>query len=360
VVPRVLLVGVSILTAGAISQQGGAAWIDDTPSCKTCKIIPREILRLGDSAGPGVLGANTVLAVDAKRRFFATTGRNSGRIVQFDSDGVYLRDISRTGTGFGEYVLPLAIVPVGDTLYVADGGTSKISQYGPPDLRFARRLIAPAVPWAVIPVGGGRMIVSGPGKTSRQPLHLIDSMGEVIRSYGITSPVTDPKRAMENIRIVGPGAGSNVWVAGHTNYEMELWDTAGKRTRIITRKSGWFPANLVRDAEAPFRKPPMPQVIAVRQQGNLLWVISWVAAEDWKPFENMGRRSGDEPLTDALASRFHDSVVEVFDLDQGLLLASQRFYETFSQFIGDGMVASYIGDEAGHQKYIVWSLELQR
>jgi hypothetical protein len=221
-------------------------------------------------------------------------------------------------------------------------------------------MMVPVEMFYAVPIGR-RLVVAGPSRNrelQKNPLHLLDSSGKVVRSYGTANPNNDPATFWDRVKRMGPGTGSAVWTAGFYTYHMELWDTAGRKLKSLTRDSKWFkPHN---PEEDPFyRIRPEPQTIGIQQAGNELWVVSVVAASDWSPIEDTTEiyKAG---LTEELKSRFYDSIIEVFDINNGTLLASQRFDQTLGRFVGDRMTYSYTGDEAGNTVYTIWRLKLQR
>jgi hypothetical protein len=159
--------------------------------------------------------------------------------------------------------------------------------------------------------------------------------------------------------VVGRGAAGKVWSARLNTYELELWDTVGARQARITRIAQWFRPWVITRGQ-PTEKPPQPTVVAVSQVGTLLWVVVRVAARDWAPQKYLTYQGHAGYISDEQREQAHESVVEVFDLERGVLLASQRFSESLSGFVGEGLVVSYGRARHDNSVYAVSRLTLRR
>ena len=136
-------------------------------------------------------------------------------------------------------------------------------------------------------------------------------------------------------RQLAAGGGGRVWAAYQNRYEVELWDTAGRRLRRLARDAEWFDIyrsdefsarnrrHLLRERERGNRLAPSlqypPRVTALEQDGRgRLWTLVSVAPE--KPEDR------------------RNTIVEVIDPAAGRIVASRRFPMAVAGFAAPGLV----------------------
>lgn len=120
------LAGVLLLVACAEGDVESGDPVDAAPLRSVV-----EELRIGSVEDPD-LGFTTIVgaAVDAEGRVFVLDAQER-RVRVFDGDGEPLRSFGREGRGPGEFQTPTDIGVVGDTVWVADGLTGRITLFDP-------------------------------------------------------------------------------------------------------------------------------------------------------------------------------------------------------------------------------------
>jgi hypothetical protein len=147
-------------------------------------------------------------------------------------------------------------------------------------------------------------------------------------------------------RLADAGA-SRFWVSRINKYVLELWDTSGRLSQVITRTAAWFePWATISGPPWVVRPAPMISTIWYSPD-SLIWVALTVARENWKAAPEPRRVSASDE------SDYVDTLVEVIDPVNGSLVFSRRFPGS-RRFVGDrGHLASFTKDADG---VIAWTL----
>jgi streptogramin lyase len=114
----------------------GMIWLADTGNHVILRCTPEgKLLKtLGTPGEPGCdethLNKPTDMAVARDGDVFVTDGYGNNRVVHFDSQGRFVEEWGRLGTGPGEFSLPHAVVlDSRDRLYVADRNNARIQVF---------------------------------------------------------------------------------------------------------------------------------------------------------------------------------------------------------------------------------------
>jgi hypothetical protein len=213
----------------------GQARIDvpDEPSCRSCTIERRLLATLTEGDYPGSLSVFSNVTVLSDGRFLV--GNLSGAPPYLaDRSGVVRRQIGRVGEGPGEYRGMLFGYETLDAFHVLDFALRRWTRLSKDSLSLLGSVRLPfGLGWpAVLP--DGSLIVSA-AVASREavgyPLHLVSASGQVIRSFGPVRGTIRTGSPGTEMRIVATATPSTVFVAERTSYRIEVWDTAGTRTR---------------------------------------------------------------------------------------------------------------------------------
>ncbi len=110
-----------------------------------------ETLRLGGADAPEAEAFDVPpsLAVDPEGRLYALH-RGRAQVALFDPEGSFVHWVAGAGSGPGEFTIPVRLGLVGDTLWVGDGVSQRISRFGPDGAHLSTR----TAPWDFgIPMG---------------------------------------------------------------------------------------------------------------------------------------------------------------------------------------------------------------
>jgi hypothetical protein len=154
------------------------------------------------------------------------------------------------------------------------------------------------------------------------PIHRLDSVGAIVRSFGIDTPQFRPDLSRLLTRVVAPSRGGGIWAAAPGRYIIDRWDPeSGRRDARIIVPSPWF-----RESDRSDRQTEHPQPVIVglwEDEHSLLWVLLRDGNSDWRPPE-LPVHAPHDPES---YSNKHDWVIEVIDPVSGRVVASRRFPE---------------------------------
>jgi hypothetical protein len=283
------------------------------------------------------------------------------RLHLFDFDGGYLRSVGRRGEGPGEFMEIGEVLFDGDSLFVNDPGLLRISVFDsafayvrstPISRRFTRWLPAPSG-WIVHGLFQTRGSVG-------QPLHLMAPDGEVVSSFGREDASVVRGRSDEYTRILAP-SDRGFWAAHFTRYRLELWDFDEHLSRTIDVDADWFRPHhdfgVQQDGE-----PSPPAIYDVREDADTghLWVLMHVIDPDWE--DGLTERRGPQGrtrITYTSRQAYFDTLVEVIDIESGMIVARRRFDELIDRFGEKGHVYGRMDGDQGEALLMVWALRLQ-
>jgi len=147
-------------------------------------------------------------------------------------------------------------------------------------------------------------------------------------------------------------------------YELRFdqWSPSGEHLATLTADPWWFP-RYDNSHGGSLDEPPSPTIesIWIEPSGRRLWVLGVIPDENWREGIAGNRRNeGGEPYFELSDMRkYFDGLVEVYDVQAGRLLASQRFDQAFSYFIDRGLVASGQYDSNGRPVIEVFQLSVR-
>jgi hypothetical protein len=197
------------------------------------------------------------------------------------------------------------------------------------------------------PLPGGRLLVHGYMRTPEAagwPLHLLDSAGDVLRSFGADTPRFDPRPRAMNGRAISLRGDDGVCSAFLSRYQLQCWSFDGQKTLSTSRVVEWFPS-FEQYLEGMYDEKRSQTVIMnfAIDNADRAWLSLEVADANWRPRrpEDRPPRSESGPLgrtwvTDS--EKYVDAVYEVIDLKSGTILASQRDGRVPGRFISSELL----------------------
>jgi hypothetical protein len=333
------------------------------PSCRTCRIVLEPVAVLDDREAPGALGHTQNLSRDSRGRLYLVPPRARSPIAVFDSTGAFLTWIGRTGEGPGEYrvITRIDVLP-GDTLIVYDARNHRQTILAPDysvvgSARFERTVGMTGS----VRLDRHRLLTSGsvrrPDNTSAA-LHVLDSTGNVVSSFGAAAPLVRSGAPYANNRVLTRDRSGRVWAAPFTAYRLEQWDTSGRKLRELRRIVPWFEPWTLDKPITP-ETPPPHSIRAIRaDSAHRVWVLLDVPDDRFAEGieREMTSRGTFWNIVDY--ERVYDSVIEVIDVNSGRVLVSHRSDYWIPNFIGTDLVYAYREDEGGTPSLHIWRLRL--
>jgi hypothetical protein len=333
--------------------------IPDRVSCAECRIDVSEIVAVGDSVEPGVLGEYGSLRF-SDGRYFVQTGVQPGTILVFGHDGRYVRSIGRLGKGPGEYTRPQVFHARGDSLWLFDI-TGRITMDFPGNVRTAN---VPFGPFEAIRLGNGLHVYSTVARIPELigiPLHIFDEASEtLVRSFGNRSGFYDPRDPYDARRTIAPSGEREFWAASLNRYVIEKWTVDGERIVRIERDAPWFEPWRGRVQPARVAAPPPILHGVMEDSAGILWVFLRVADRNWAPQAPADVRGSETRTSMAQHTDLWDTLIEAIDAKSGVVLARARLPHYLIGMAGQDLFYTYQEVGAGHPQYVVWRASLRR
>jgi len=327
--------------------------------CGGCGIERRILLTVAGRDEP-VVGPYMVMASDRRGRWLLSTmDRFPGFVAVYDSRGHLLRRFGGKGEGPGEHLgIDVLLVTRGDTIHTFDNTLRRHSVFSPA-YQYVRSSSTPGQVFDAVELSDGSLLLNADFPTPSSvgfPLHLLDSNGEVIRSFGADVPRYRADMMYDLPRAIAAAQDGRVWTVPRLRYEPWVWSLEGKVLEV-RRTPTWFPPqSSVGSGGRGRTAPATPWVSGVwHDGGENLWILLSVPDPNWTPPTPPanGRREGGPPVD---WDRRYDTIVEVINTRTGELLGSSRFDELLRNLRPGGYVAHHREDSDGEPFVDIWQL----
>ena len=348
----------TVALASPNGQQAVELFADE--ACPDCEIVLEQVVTLGDSRGDGtLLGGRAAIRVtqDRRGRYYVTMG-DSHHFWVFSSTGESPQQIEQVENLQGDFLSTTSVLlGSGDSLYVFHDRPGRMTVLSP-DFALARSVSLGFKIFKGFQLGAHLLINAGIRVPDRvgYPLHLIDSEGRFIRSFGSTNEGLyrpDLRDIIERRPMAITDDENGAWVGWLNQYVIEQWDSSGNLLRVLAREVDWFPPWWRPETGADL--PPSPHMRDLVQDGNILWVLISVPGRNWK----LATRDDAGRFTITDDNVYRNAMIEALDLRTGQVLATTHVPRSFTGFVGPGRVYGREVDPNGNTVVSVWDLKIQ-
>jgi hypothetical protein len=327
-------------------------------SCRTCRIVVKDSVVLGDEDGPGIVGNIFTIARLSTGQYALSYDANDAVILVFDSAGRFQREVGRRGSGPGEYQFIRFLRAEGPRLHVYDGRLRRETVLSDRFDVLRSAVFATNLSGDALPLDERRSVLNGTFATpDKAGLYL-----HVLEERALTRSFDDHNASayrydLSHIyrRALGQSASGGFWSAYRTEYRIDRWSGSGSREASFTRVADWFRPHLT-SGRASGSTGPQPTIRAVREdEAGRLWVLIAVADARWE----RAVVSTPEGQTFSDPNDYYDSIVEVLDPQRREVLATLRLGPSLTEMPRAGEAAYYHEDSRGIPRIVVLKLAFQ-
>lgn len=351
------------LLASSLHASQANSFVSDTRRCEDCTIRMTSRVRLHDSTNVP-FGGSQSMAVDSRGRYYLYHANRTDLVSVFGPDGHLMKLLGNPGESTGRYsnIVNVHVSP-GDTIHVFDGDTRRQTVLTP-DYHAFRTIPIPGSPLDVVQLVGNRLVINSMIRTPDHvgfPLHLLDSNGTILQSFGIDDETYRGDVPLLLFRSITNAGDSAIWSMHRTSYRIELWDLEGRRLRRLDREVDWlrpwFRGRVFSDSA-----PPKSMVNGIRSTPDgFLWILIAVPNPEWKRhLESTPTADGVSVLRPTAFEAVFDTYIEVIDPARAELVAQTRVPQYLEFFVeGCLCAASYSGNARGTSGLEVMELRLE-
>jgi hypothetical protein len=348
-----------LVVAALLAAQGRDTVRIGENRCAGCVIRLEKLATLGGDQPEASVGEAGVLVRDARGRYLHIhMGFRSGFLV-FASDGRFQTSVGRVGAGPGEYRLPIHIAAAGNRIVVTDGVARRTQVYDL-DLRLLDTWPGTPRPDALLLNTDGTWIMTGVVPTEAgagYTVHLLNAKGQVDRHLALAPvPYREDLRSLFVRSLAADPDSRYYWMAHRLEYVWNRCERSTHRCVTYTRAVSWLPRPSLRPQAAT--SPPQPWLIGVVPDGSrYLWTVARVPDARWREAVDISRSVTMWGVSDR--NRYHDTMVELVDLQTNTVVASQRF-DAMLLVNESGTVWYYSEDGNGEPRLHVVRLTMNR
>ncbi len=252
---------------------------------------------------------------------FVVASTTTQQVLVFNEAGRRVGTAGRRGTGPGEFgQLTSLIRGRRGQLIAYDALLRRVSPIGD------NLQIGPSHPMPEKPTfvrDDGSYVVARQIRTPEHagfPIHVVDSSGGVVRSFGAETPQFRPDLRLVLDRLVAPGPAGTVWAMPPGRYRVERWDPETARLlESFDVPSAWFRQGGRSEDE---RVRPNSVVESLWERDGFLWVLTRDADAGWQPPREPNT---ERPFLLDEYDRTYDWVLDVIDVRRRRVIATRRF-----------------------------------
>lgn len=314
------------------------------------EISGHSLLRGGEDMGAALYGR---VIRDGQGRYIAARTWTPGVLAVYDSTGIFLKGVGRSGSGPREFRTIDLLLASRDSLYLFDSGNARVAVL---DGAFTvtRTLELRVRPSDLILRNDGYIAVYPfYDRDTAYTVHVLDHAAVPVRSMSPIPGGYDPRRAMyvQDRQIAADSAG--IWVLHAHQYVLERYSFAGDLLAVVNQERDWF---------TPYQRPvtgaALPRMLDLELDASgRLWVLAMVPDPDWSDPPDW---PATEPFTPAMMNRKYSSVIEVLNVADGRVIAAARLNRYLEGFTRAGELYGYREDAAGVPQVEVITLRVAR
>jgi hypothetical protein len=325
-----------------------------------CDLTLEPVVTLGAEDGWGTLLGEVRQVRRDSRGVYHVLAYQEYQIYRFDPDGEALAPLGRQGQGPGEALLVSTFEIAADSVFAFDRHMARMTVYDP-DGKPVRTMPIKGSVHDVTHVSGRGLVLNArisEASTFGIPLHVIDDVGTVSRSFGGDGMIRIDAPALWQRSVAADG--DDVWAAFENQYVIERWSLDGTLEHTVERTTDWFEPHLLRSWGGP--DEPIDSWVTdmiVDERGYIRTTVLR-ASPHWPERLPPPRLNivGDPIYPVPAGTGLFEAVIEVIDPEGGRLFVTGVFDTEVYGFVDAEHVWSYHEPIDGVPSVSIWRLRL--
>jgi hypothetical protein len=344
-------------SGGAVADTGVAV-VEGDAACSGCDIIADTLAILGSPTDPASIRSDAPVAgcmvgIPERGHYIVSGLVGGGQLIEYadSADVLTTRVIGRSGSGPNEFGANLRLIAEPDTLWVVDitnGRMAVTDRAG----AFVRSFPLPVRVHSIARLASGTFLIHSRPLTNEDPgplFRILDERGEQISAFGSPSPSLGEKdQWVVSARPNGGFLAGSMW-----EYRIYRGAMPEQLDPYLVRHVDWFPRGNTWNEDILVTDAPPPLVTHVFEDASgLVWTFVTLADEGW---------SSDipDPGSAQWFRESFDTVVEVIDPSERVVLATRRFDDWLSPVCGSENMFSVVPIPSGDNRAVLFSLSLR-
>ena len=357
----------AVALPGPALSQATPTPIGPHPTCDSCTVELEHLLRLGcsDPEHEGFLAATDVIAQVASGDFILSQQFDNGRLYVFGDDGRFKGTVGREGEGPGEFGMVMEITALDNGGFVAfdrpQVRASAFDEAGELVHTFRMSGIAPLPGGAEFLPGDSILVLSGHARTAARagyPLHFMDLEGRIRSSFGAVADAAVGLGDRSMVRRLAVDPRGSIWSVSQHDYTIREWSLDGTLRRAFKPDlPGYVPFDPGVKLTPETGRYSEVMDVTFDASRRLLFVIVQMPSldEDWTDGLVSEEYGGVREYGPRDLNRMYDTLIQVFAVDEGLLMMSARVNPALRRFVGVGYATSHVvSDPRGIEHVDVW------
>ncbi len=302
------------------------------------------IVTLGATSGDGAIATTPTVSAHHPGGFWIVTPAASaiGTLpLIYGDDGKYLGALHGDSTLASSMTGPkFARLGPGDSIWMFDN-SGRVLVFGP-QRNFVRSVMLPDAPDAAEILPDNRIVVSRGGDPV---LRLYGANASPVRVIGPENPATVRLKGLPIVFGFRDGA---LFTSSPFDHSIEQWDTGGDLRRTIDMHFDRTPRPVAASHDWNWVRSHPPLTIVMPRWIDAVgrvWLVGQIPDRHWQQALRSADSSAQFPLP-ADVDTYHDTIIEVRDLETGRVIAAARF-DPLYQFVEPGVLAHVIRTSAG-------------